>query len=104
MNKEEFDSLTKQGKALLEGLEQLNKSKAEEIKTLQQNTQTPTLESLEQLLSYIQTNIPSDIRSSPIGLELIRSTHRTAAVLDVPYETIKGIFEKYGIQPPVFQE
>lgn len=102
MKEEDFKNLTNQGEAILQGLARVNAEKAEEIRDLQEKTRAPTLESLEELLVYIQQNIPSEIRGSAIGVELIRSTHRTASVLDVPYEDIKNLFDKYGIQPPIF--
>ena len=103
-----YDQATETARKLLVSLETLNKEKADALKLLREQTQTPSLESLEKVLKHLREemmNKSSDAQAMGIEIKMIITmSHKLASVLDEPFGEIKKIFDKYDIPAPKFEE
>lgn len=102
-----YDEATKQANTLLKSLESINKEKANALKLLREQTETPSLEALDKTLKHIREEMMNDAEGDVLRPEIkmvITMTHKMAAVLDVPFGEIAALYKKYDIIPPKFKE
>lgn len=101
MNKE---ALKQAQEGLLKSLKGINAEKAEALQMLQQDAATPSLENLEKILDHLNKEFQGLENDHPIKKMIIQMTHKMGALLDVPQEELKALFDKYGIIAPVYKD